>query len=143
MQCELCGKAATSRAIVEGVTMNVCAGCARFGNELRAPVMTTRAPIAQAPEPLLTIVDDVGMKIKSAREKQGLTQQAFALKLNEHQSVLHQIETGHREPNIELARKLEKVLRITLVEAVENVSLKAEKDTSGPVTIADLIKKRA
>jgi putative transcription factor len=139
MQCELCGKPATLRASIEGVTMSTCAACARFGTTLQAPVHAVKKVIAE-PEPLLTVVDDAGMKVKAGREKLGLSQQDFALKLNEHQSVIHKIETGHHEPNLELARKLEKLLRITLIETVENVSVSSEKTKTGPVTIGDMLK---
>lgn len=139
MDCELCGKNATERAIIEGATLNVCAKCASFGNRL-APPTQIAAPKRQAPAaPVLTVVSDVDARVRAAREKLGLSQKDFALKLNEHQSVIHHIEIG-KPVSLELARKLEKALRLTLVEASTAVTITSEKTKTGPVTIGDLIK---
>ncbi|MBI4151010.1 TIGR00270 family protein [Candidatus Woesearchaeota archaeon] len=139
MQCEMCGKPATGKAIVEGVTMQVCATCASFGNKLDAP---RQAPNVahRAAEPLLSIVDDAGTRVKRAREQQGLAQKDFALRISEHQSVLQHIETGKQEPSLELARKLEKALHITLVEETAPITLSTTKSPSTAITIGDLLK---
>jgi putative transcription factor len=139
MHCETCGKPATTKAIIEGVEMQVCAKCASFGTILTAPRQAQKT-VRTSIEPVLSIIDDAGSRVKRAREQQGIAQKDFALQISEHQSVLQHIETGKQEPSLELARKLEKALRITLIEESAPVTLTTSKHESAPVTIGDLLK---
>ena len=54
--------------------------------------------------------------IKKKRESMGLSQKDFANRINEKESIIHKIEIGAFEPQLSLARKLEKILGIKLVE---------------------------
>ncbi len=146
MNCELCGKVATLKAVVESVTMDVCASCGRFGTVLKTPIASVipakARSIAASSQPVIVqgIVTDAGERIKQARERAGLSQKDFALKINEHQSVLHHAEAGHAELSIELARKLERALHVVLIEDHQEVKISATKSASEPVTLGDLIK---
>ncbi|MBM3229977.1 TIGR00270 family protein, partial [Candidatus Parvarchaeota archaeon] len=136
MACEMCGsKAGLFRAIVEDTEMRVCRDCCRFGKVLgeirqgpkRQPSQkaagAANASIAAANagrnEPVELIVENFNEIIRKKREQMGLTQKDFAMLVAERESVVHKIETGVHEPDIKLARKLEKMLRIKLVEKYE------------------------
>lgn len=135
----MCRKPASAKAIIESVEMQVCTKCATFGKILEAPRQAQKA-VQRAVEPLFSVVTDAGSLVKRAREQQGLAQKDFALRISEHQSVLQHVETGKQEPSLELARKLEKALRITLIEESTPVTIATTKSASTPVTIGDLLK---
>ena len=89
-----------------------------------------------------TIVPGYGRIIKKKREELGLKQEDFARKINEKVSLIHNIESEHFEPSINLARKIERFLKIKLVEQFEEqLSGKSKKLTStDEMTIGDIIK---
>lgn len=139
--CDVCGKnTELVSAIIEGVKMHVCNGCSNLGKKLE-PIRPCIIVKSAKEEILDTIVEDFPAKIRSAREKLQLTQEELAKKLNEKESVIHKLETGHLTPSLELSKKLEKHLNIKLTE-----QLAAAKDTKKSVktemtmTIGDLIK---
>ena len=88
------------------------------------------------------VVDDFAEKIRIKREKLGLKQEDFAKKIGEKESVVHKLETGEFEPSLELAKKLEKVLNIKLIEEYEEEHKATTKATSIITTIGDLVKIR-
>lgn len=140
MNCELCGKQdSLFKAIIEGTSMQVCKNCGRFGKILAMPVVQQKKKVVQKQEPLLDIVDDFAQKFREAREKSGLTQKEFAMKINEKESLLAKLETGAIKPAIPLAQKLEKLLRIKLVEEQVEGTIKKHKK-SDVLTIGDIIK---
>jgi len=156
MNCEMCGKETEPyTAIIEGVVMKVCAGCASHGKTVRKPKPKVKLKkpkfvnqIKQEqkePEVELieAVVEDYAKKIRDARNKTGMTQKEFAKKINEKESLLHKIETGNFKPSIPTAKKLEKILQIKLVEQreEEKVKMPKTKNTGGALTIGDLIKK--
>ncbi len=61
-------------------------------------------------------------------------------KINEKESLIHQIETGRFEPNIALTRKLEKFLKIKLIEEHEEIHKGKTKIKTDKFTIGDFIK---
>ena len=69
----------------------------------------------------------------------GLKQKEFAKFLAERESLIHKMESGTYTPSIELARKLERQLGISLVEQKEVKTQKLEKKAS-KFTIGDIIK---
>jgi uncharacterized protein (TIGR00270 family) len=64
-------------------------------------------------------VTGYGAMVKNAREKLNLKQEDFAKSINEHKSLVHQVESEHIKPNIVLAKKLERVLHIKIVEEIK------------------------
>ena len=149
MNCEMCGKETElQKAIIEGVEMNVCAQCGKFGRVVRrlrveetAGKQAKKEAEEEEPEVVESIVGDYTGIIKKAREKTGLKQEDVAKKINEKESVIHQIESGHFKPGLALARKLEKFFHIILVEkvTVEKGKKKSNEDDEG-MTIGDMIK---
>ncbi len=146
MHCELCGKdRELFTAIVEGTQLHVCAGCGRFGKVLsRTQPSTLRksAPVKQEPVMIEQTVGDYAQRIRAARERHGMTQEEFAKRIMVKESLVHKMETSQFEPPLDLARKLEKLLRITLVEIREESTVQTTKEKSPPagLTIGDILK---
>ena len=143
MQCEMCGKDSEKlkRGVVEGITMELCDVCMRYAKPAPKPVASNTqnrkfvkrsSPKVLEMESEEHIVDDYANIIKKKREQLQMPQKAFAKKLAEKESVIHTIETGRTEPPIPLARKIEKLLGIKLVE-------KETKDSTDK--LSDYIKK--
>lgn len=144
MACDLCGKdVQLFRAIIEGTEMDVCAACAAFGKVI-SKARVTQAPkrTATAPEKEIIehIAEDYSDSVRRERERMGLSQKDFALKLSERESIIHKIETGRIRPSIPLARKIEKFLKIKLVEEEEVVHTKEKAPKTEEFTLGDFIK---
>ncbi len=147
--CEMCGKAEQLvTALIEGVEMKVCRNCASFGQVLQTPRAFSHGNSfsrqkSQEPQIIEQIVEECALKIKQAREKRKLNQEEFAKMLNEKESVLHNIEAGKQKPSMELAKKLEKILGISLIEIIKPDEITSEKQDSpgpnGPMTIGDML----
>jgi putative transcription factor len=131
--CELCGKKPSIyNCEVEGTMMKVCEDCSRFGgvrgkSNVRIVVQETKKTVSSDPE--YVFVQDYGMIVKNAREKTGLKQEDFAKNINEHKSLIHQVESEHIKPNILLARKLERALHIKIVEEIKSEKYEASEDS--------------
>ncbi len=120
MECEICGKKeAVCLAYLEGAKMSACAGCAHGGkilyyfsseSEDENPLVSRRVKSEE------DIVDGYGKLIKAAREKAGLTIEQLGLKIAEKANYLDHVEKEKTLPSLDLARKLEKLFKIRLVE---------------------------
>ena len=151
--CEMCGKdSSLVKARIEGAELEVCNDCARYGQIISkpAPIRTKtiperqNIPLPRRKERIETVVQNYAQKIKNAREKLGLTQEEFSKKLNERESIMQKIESGHFTPSIEQARKLEKELGINLIENFEEgeVPISTPQKTGEAYTLGDFIKTR-
>jgi uncharacterized protein (TIGR00270 family) len=149
MQCDICGsKDATLKALIEGTEMSVCQGCAAYGKvvskAVSKPLMKSHVEVVQKHvergEIVQMLVSDYSNIVKSKREKMGINQEDAAKKLSIKESLLHKIETGAFEPNIELARKLEKFYSVHLVEEVKEESVHGVGKKEEEFTIGDFIK---
>ena len=149
-KCELCGmKDARYKSEIEGTIMFVCEDCARFGQtksmaNVKMVVEDRKKPEFKDPDYLF--LPNYGQTVKSARERMGLKQEELAKKLNERESLLHQIESEHFKPGVELARKLEKNLHIKIIEEITETeeTENARKDIrptkpTGPLTLGDMM----
>ncbi len=123
--CEMCGREASLvKAKIEGTELELCPNCAKFGEVIArpAPIYTKNIPHSrpvQRPrrkEVLQIVVDDYADRIRTARNKLGLTQEEFSKRLNERASIMQKMEAGQFKPSIDTARKLEKLLKVRLVE---------------------------
>ncbi|MEM4239649.1 MAG: multiprotein bridging factor aMBF1 [Candidatus Woesearchaeota archaeon] len=144
MNCEMCGKdTELFTAMIEGSQLRVCAACGRFGKILKKVKLSASAKPAAKSEPAQVeqVVSDYGQRIKAAREKLGMTQKDFAKLVAVKESLIHKMETGHFEPPIDMARKMEKILRIILVEVREEGVVASEGKEKRPegMTIGDII----
>lgn len=105
--------------MIEGVELNVCSGCSKFGKVLSYIKKPYKEPIKKTEEKeekIELLVENYAELIKRKRESMGLTQKDFANKINEKETTIHKIETGTLMPPLPLARKLEKILGIKLIE---------------------------
>ncbi len=167
--CELCGREIPDERLcrtvmVEGVVMTVCPQCYnRLMKKRGVPTQrtfTTPSLATRKPRPVKSrpprriprrileddyeIVEDYAERIRRARQRLGWTQKVLAQKVREKENVIKRIEAGRLKPSIELARRLEKVLGITLLEPIAD---EVEFDYSSRkgddyFTIGDLIKIR-
>ncbi|MBN1677847.1 MAG: TIGR00270 family protein [Candidatus Thermoplasmatota archaeon] len=159
MLCELCGKDSTfcKKVTIEGVQLEVCAECAKFGIEAKKaapkevgpkPVIAQRLEVREKrarPKDVLEatereeLVEDYGARIRDARAQRGVTQKDLAMKINERLTVLSKIETGDMRPDDKIVAKLEKELGIKLKEKVTETQVTRTVGTSS-MTLADLIR---
>lgn len=124
MKCELCGATIYGRVQtieVDGAILSVCDKCARFGEKVvlrqsppvKRSTMVTREPMF---DENLVVSEDYYILIKKAREALGLTQEELGRKLGEKTSVISKLETGKLKPSIPLAKKIEHILKIKILE---------------------------
>ncbi len=150
MQCDLCGakEEILFSVIVEGTELNVCRNCAKYGKIVEKKVVSAEQnnnlrqikPKEPEKQAIDVIVPDFAEKIKKKREQLGIKQKDFAKKLSLKESLVHNLETGSFEPSIDIARKLERFLKIKLVEEYEDKKTEIMKSDSNEITIGDLIK---
>jgi uncharacterized protein (TIGR00270 family) len=137
MECELCGKNAPLRKIrISGADMMVCQQCAKFGSggasvggmggmdgmgrndvdrilKQKAQRFKVKDVFEESGDDL---IDDVGMAVRRAREKKGLTLKELGMKINEREGVISKIETNKLRADDRIIKKLERVLGIKLTE---------------------------
>ena len=71
------------------------------------------------------VVEDYAEKVRRARERLGLSQRELAQKVRVGENVIKRIEAGTLVPPIDLARRLERVLGVKLLEPVVEEELEA------------------
>ncbi len=149
--CEMCGK--ESRLIlaeIEGGELRVCPGCAKYGTIKKKTEVKEfvhkKQQFAKKDLPELKVVSNYSSLIRSARESKGMKQEDFAKFLNEKESILTKWESGSLKPRLDVARRLEKILGIRLVErdVLDKAELEKKKKGSGSneFTLGDFIKVR-
>ncbi|HIH31611.1 TPA: TIGR00270 family protein [Candidatus Woesearchaeota archaeon] len=147
MICELCGsKQAVYDSEIEGSLMKVCEDCSKFGKSSRSKKINIviKEKRIEDNEPVFVFMNGYGAIVKRAREKLGLKQEEMAKRLNEKESLLHQIESEHIKPNVDLARKLERELRIKILEEIKDdkSNSKPNLTQSRSLTFGDFINRR-
>lgn len=147
MLCDMCGSPGKLfKTIVEGTELSVCQECSRFGKVVGVIEQSTARPAAktESKEPetevMELLVEDYAEKIRKRRESLGLNQKEFAKKLNEKESLIQKIESGHFEPSIGLAKKISRILQIKLVEEYEERHEKQHRPKAEGFTLGDFIK---
>ena len=150
-KCELCGRelwGVAYRIRLEGADLLVCPSCAR-GRMIVGTVNFSKPQPSRQPrsttklrrklEAEEVIVEGYGSLVRSAREKMGLTRDMLATMVGEKESIIRRIEAGQLEPTIELARRLEKVLKIKLVEEVVDYGAGCEEAGGYDLTLGDVV----
>ena len=148
MNCDMCGKEAELyRTRIEGTEMNLCKPCSQYGEAISKiePQQTAKPktkPSITLPEKeiIQIIVPNYAKIIKEKREQLGLKQEEFAKKIAEKESVIHKIETGQFEPPMVLARKIERFLKVHLIEQHEEVPQKTKRSAAEGFTIGDVLR---
>jgi len=165
----MCGREIPVRASVEvkieGAVMRLCPGCyARYsmGRGARARQDSIQPPLPQTKrsKPPATqaaqqpkrrdrieryeVVKDYSERIKSAREAKGLTTKDLANLIRESENIVKRIESGKLVPPIDLARRIESVLKIQLVvpSVDQELEEEAKRTTAGELTLGDVVQIR-
>jgi len=145
-ECELCGKyGKLKEVIIEGSKLLVCEKCATLGKEVKerdVKLSSSKRKVIEK-ERIVDIVHGFGKIIKDAREKLSLTQDELAKKLMVKESLIAKIEREEIKPDENLARKLEKLLNVKIIEeyVVEIEKNEKEEDKKDvALTIGDLMK---
>jgi putative transcription factor len=168
MRCEVCGRKIHTepvRARIEGATLTVCIECSKHGklvysepaapvsvsagapqrpsptkSNIHIPTLQRKPPVAQV-QITTEIVPDYAAIIRAAREKLSLSVEDLGKRINEKASVLRHIEAGKVPPNNQLANKLERTLKITLMVPIadEKVQAAPTRTTGEGLTLGDLI----
>jgi len=155
MQCSMCGadEETLYRTLIEGVELAVCERCSRFGKKLgvikgvhaeEAKEKGVSMPVSKPQiEKITIIVDDYSALIRKARESRGMTLKDFARMISVKESLVSKMETGSFQPSIELARKLERMLGVRLIEETEesnNASSYTARGKGEELMLGDFIK---
>ena len=142
MNCEICGseiKGEPYKTKIDNSLMVTCKECSRYGKvqskpqppKKRAPKGKNNSNYNNRPnrnqpysrkskEEDYELVEDYAKIIRQKREMKGLTQKQLGEKMYERESVIHKIENGKMVPDTKIARKLEKVLNITIIEKLDS-----------------------
>lgn len=156
----MCGRELSQRearrAVVEGSVLILCQTCySRLSKQSAIREVTPQPRVKQSPQissqaPSMRsrqrrieeyeVVDDYAIRVKNARERLGWSQEVLAQKVSESTNTIKRIEAGKLKPSIELARKLEKVLGVKLLEPiVDEVNKFSSTSKEDFLTIGDLI----
>ncbi|MGB9635652.1 MAG: multiprotein bridging factor aMBF1 [Thermoplasmata archaeon] len=152
MNCEMCGmeSKALKKVLVEGSLLLLCPKCAKYGKEVSDTSQSEiPTPFRKLPErkevdiyakmPEEDLVEDYNERIRRAREARGWSQEELGKKINEKKSIIAKMEAKEFRPSDALAKKLETVLNIKLLEKVdENVALK-NPGISKTLTLGDML----
>jgi putative transcription factor len=134
MRCEICGKKLVEEPLktkIDGSIMVTCKECSKFGKIQREPPKPKRpgAPrgsatrrVQRPKEPAEEVVENVNDIVREAREKKGWSREELGEKIYEKASVVTRIESGKMVPDLKLARKIEKLMNVVLVEKNDDVS---------------------
>ena len=143
--CEMCGrKAELVSAEVEGVTLTVCSSCAGYGTvQKKNSSVRSFTRVIQKEDPPFHLLPEYASLLRSVREKKEMTQEEFATFIQEKVSIVAKWETGDFRPRLDIARKLERMLGIRLVEEEEAPAAAAHKKNKDDVlTLGDFVKIR-
>ncbi len=140
-ECHICGKPASAQALVEGAKVFLCENCLHFGKRIEQPVQprgATQVNLQAIHHPLAyskptvrpsdhATVEDFGDKIRNAREQLHLTRKELANTLFISENVIERLEDELLKPDIRTAEKLEKFLKIRLIEVEGSASANEEQ----------------
>ena len=148
--CEMCGREDfLVNANVEGAVMTVCKVCAGYGKIVKREIgkgvrLPQRRINLVKTEVEEGLVSDFAVRLRRARGE--MKQEDFSKKINEKESLVQKWENGSMAPRLSIARKLERILGVNLVEKVNNSKEDLDglfkKSKSGEVTLGDMIKIR-
>ncbi|MFT4310173.1 MAG: helix-turn-helix domain-containing protein [Candidatus Woesearchaeota archaeon] len=142
MACEMCGArdVPLKKTLIEGVELHVCAKCRPFGKALEPKKVVKTFVKKQVV--IADIKKDYAHLLKQKREQKGMRQVDLAKFLNEKESLIHQIESGHLKPSDGFIKKVRSMLGLELLDTSSDVQpVEVEQTSRGAFTIGDLLKK--
>lgn len=152
----MCGREDYLRKVrVEGVEMNLCKVCSKYGEPIKKPsakrtVSSTQNSV-RSKRPTRRLKDferqdeqlkeNYGLLIKKKREKEKMKQEDLAKMLSEKESLVHKIESSSIPISIKFAKKIQKILGVKIIEEShgENKVVSSKNDKEG-MTLGDMIK---
>jgi putative transcription factor len=162
MECEVCGKTIYGggrRVTIDGAKLVICSRCARstkpalqtykwqptevkkVPSTAKTPQrrITTRKNVATIREEL-ELVENYGALLREARERMSLTHDELSKKIGVKVSVLQKLETEKMVPDQEVIKKLERSLKIRLLQPIPRIPVEKEF-TKQPedLTLGDLV----
>jgi len=151
MQCDMCGKEASLKNVkIEGVIMNVCPNCSKYGETIQKPNFQSQKyskfnskPKKDNFEQKESLIQNYGFIIKNKRENMGIKQEDLAKMLSEKESIIHRIESSSPNININLAKKIQRILNIKIIKDSDEEKIGITKNQEeNSMTLGDLIKKK-
>lgn len=140
MECEVCGSEESSMvSLIEGARLNVCHKCAGLGKVVYRPQHRARSEGARQQKPTLEVVEEYDARIKNALRNMRISVGVLAERINEKESFVERVASGHAKPTELLARKLEKELGIKLLEEATEAGSSPTSGKSGGITLGDII----
>ncbi|RMG35564.1 MAG: TIGR00270 family protein [Methanobacteriota archaeon] len=163
--CEFCGNEIYGDPFtikVEGALLTVCSKCKQFGKVVEAPKKKVASASSSFGKPTVkrktqsvrdpkrkyvprkssdekTLVDNYSSKIMSARNKQKMSRQDLAAKTGISTSQIASFESGKLKPTDAEAKKLERVLKISLFEESMVDPEFLAKESSKKLTFGDIV----
>lgn len=156
--CEICGKPVIKPKYyeVEGTVLILCDECAKYGKPIRhyksfrekTSIKSSRSKkIAVDDVFSWEIVENYGKKIRTARERMGLSQEDLARLIGEPVSFIRKIEQQRMIPPDNVIVKLEKALKISLKKKLEPEEIAVQytnlagykKRGSNQLTLGDVV----
>lgn len=161
MNCEICGteiKGEPYQTKIDNSVMATCKECSKYGKVQRKPQPKVTKKVkkgnynnnsnyngrpkkqySRPKEEEYELVENYNKIIRKAREQQQLTQKMLGEKIYERESVIAHIEAGKMVPDDKIAKKIEKVLGIKLIEKVSsNEQEFKDMKRFGEATIGDI-----
>ncbi|ALU11951.1 XRE family transcriptional regulator [Ignicoccus islandicus DSM 13165] len=152
LYCEMCGSPIEGKAyrvVVEGTEMLLCERCYRSVRAKAVPT-TTKKKVEKKEERKVEkpkkkvveyeIVEDYYERVREARERLGMSRAELGMKVGVGENVIKRIELGRLEPDLELAKKLEKALNVKLIRKVEYTEEEGQaKLPSEELTLGDIV----
>lgn len=156
MKCEVCGselKRRGYRVIIDRSELIVCFNCSRRASTIIETIdlLKPRQQVATPPPRFIhprrrrkivrDIVEDYAEIVKEARKRLGLTRAALAVMLGEKESTIRRIEDGMLIPPLEMAKKIERILKVKLIEEYEEGEEYKEEyaPSSYDLTLGDIV----
>ncbi len=84
------------------------------------------------------LVQDYAIRVKKARERLGLSQKELAIRVKESERTIRRIEAGTLRPTVDLAKRLERVLGIKLLEPVVEEGESYQTKSEEYLTLGDI-----
>lgn len=167
LTCDVCGAPIEGEPVIveiDGAVLTLCQRCARkYVGVKGVKVIKGPSQIQAAQQPITVaryesrrgvtyrisrprvnvdryeVVEDYAELIREARESLGMSRDVLAKVIGVKESILRRIEDGQLIPDIELARKLEKALGISLLRESEEAGVEAQKPVSKSLTLGDVV----
>ncbi|HLC52107.1 MAG TPA: multiprotein-bridging factor 1 family protein [Candidatus Nanoarchaeia archaeon] len=143
VECEMCGSPSILKAKVEGVGLNVCKSCSKYGEIEISYHPPLSKNYLKEEEPPMKLIDSFSKVLIKIRQNLGLTQEEFAKSLNERESIIAKWEKGNITPDLRTVRKLEKIIGTKLLEKDKTDSeINNSGSSSDELTLGDFIRVR-